>query len=203
MGASLLPTKVFGKAFFLLGSGRNGKSTLLNMIARIHGESKIARIPLEQMTGDRKSFTMIGLVNKSVNIIDDISHISMKENGVFKSMIAGEGLNAEVKGGKIFNFYNEATVISGANNMPNFADKGESTATLDRTVIIPLNHQFKRDPKGAAVAERLKQDDVIQVLIAFACEALMGAKKAGILTESDETKAAMKEFEEETDSVLY
>lgn len=202
IGATLLPTRQFGKAFFLLGSGRNGKSTLLNMVAKLHGEGKIARLPLEAMSGQRASFTMIGLVNKSVNIIDDISYISVKENGLFKSMIAGEGLNAEVKGGRIFNFYNEATIIAGCNNMPNFADKGQSTATMDRTVIIPLNHKFNRDAAGAKIAERLKQDDVIEALASLACGALYQAKTAG-LVESERTKDAMEEMELEQDSVKY
>ena len=201
-GVSLLPTKKFRKAFFLDGDGGNGKSAMLNVLAKVHGDSKISRLKLDVMSGQRASFAAIGMVNKTVNIIDDLSAISLKENGTFKSMVAGEGIMAEVKGGKVFNFYNEATFIAGGNGVPALNDKGSSTAIMDRMVIIPLNHKFAKTPAGVAKGEYMLTDGVIEIVASIMAHSAHMAQKHGLIT-SDKTSDAIGKYEVENDSVLF
>lgn len=200
IGVSLLPTKQFRKAFFMVGQGGNGKSSLLDMISKIHGQEKISSITLENMTGSRATFVCYGLVNKTVNAIDDLSNVSLKENGILKTIISGGQMQAEVKGGKTFNFFNEATLIANGNAIPNFNDKGDSTAIMDRMVFIPLNHKFEKTPKGVEAARRLLEDDVITVIASFCAVATHHAQLHGLST-SQKSKDKAEEFEMETDSV--
>lgn len=202
IGASLLPTKQFRKAWFMIGEGGNGKSSLMNMINRVHGSEKISSVALENLTGARAPFNCYALVDKTANTIDDLSSISMKENGVLKTIISGDQLTAEIKGGKQFSFYNEATLIAAGNSLPNINDKGNSTAILDRMIFIPLRHKFKISTAGVQRARRLSEDDIIKVIATTVAYAVHSAQVKGLVI-SERSSITAEVFETETDSVKY
>lgn len=92
-----------GKAFILTGDKSNGKSTFLDCIKAILGESNISALDLKEL-GDRFSTSM--MFGKLANIGDDIGDdfLQGSQVSIFKKVVTGNRIKAERKGQDPFEF---------------------------------------------------------------------------------------------------
>lgn len=121
IGYAMSPDTVWEKSLFLLGNGRNGKGTLLAMVAALSGDAAV-EMDLEEIATDR--FSRAELADKRVMVSSDLGEANLKgQTGLFKRLTAFETIpNAQRKYGQLFRFKNEAKLVMAANTLPRSND---------------------------------------------------------------------------------
>ena len=101
-GYLLLPTTQSEKAFFLLGTGGEGKSIWGWLLEKMMGNAFIScKIP--ELENNR--FTLATIENKLVAFDDDLNHEALKTTEIFKSFVSNKGkMMGERKGMDKFEF---------------------------------------------------------------------------------------------------
>lgn len=159
------------KSFFLLGEKRNGKSTFLDMVGTLLGEINTANLDLCEI-GDR--FRTAELTGKLANIGDDINDEWVSNTAIFKKVVSGDTVTAERKGKDPFKLRSFAKFFFSANSLPRLGRGKDSSAVLDRLVIIPFDAKFTKDDPDydPFIKYKLRGEDVMEALIAKAIPAL-------------------------------
>ena len=99
----------------LQGSGSNGKSLLLDVIAKIIGNENIARIDVPDLDND---FSRIKLMNKTMNICSDIDFNKRVPEEHLKKLIHGDRISASEKYMPVTEFHPTAKIVMVANRYP-------------------------------------------------------------------------------------
>ncbi len=141
VGYCLLRDYRFAKAVMLLGSGANGKSTLLNLIAALLGKRNVATPALQDLIYHR--FAKAELYGKLANIHADIPTHRLKYTGIFKMLTGQDIIWAEKKHANPFEFENYAKLLYSANELPQTDDMSE--AFWRRWIIIEFPNNFPDD----------------------------------------------------------
>ncbi|WP_027332943.1 DUF5906 domain-containing protein [Mycoplasmopsis gallinarum] len=119
-------------------SGRNGKSTIMQFIARFVGSKNVSSLNYEQLTD--ADFALSALRNKKVNLTDETPSYFDANNVTFKSLISGEVISNDIKFKRITQWKNFATLIFASNY--NLKFKKLNQAISDRLYIIELRNRF-------------------------------------------------------------
>lgn len=127
------------QAFMLLGSGSNGKSTLLNLLTEMLGEQNVSNVGLQDFEKNR--FAISNLHLKNANIYSDISSESLKDPTMFKALTGGDTVLCDQKFKQPFRFDNFAKLIFSCNQLPE--SKDDSDAFFRRWVIIEFKKKFE------------------------------------------------------------
>lgn len=163
MGQALSPAYGFPVGFFLEGSGRNGKSTLLRALSNLVPDEYSASVTLQALAKDK--FAAAQLAGKLVNIVGDLSSRELEDTALFKQLTGQDRVPAEVKYGQPFLLRNSATMIFAVNKMPFAYD--QTHGFYSRILIIPFDKKF------------LSEDDIdLSLEPALALEASGIASKA-------------------------
>ena len=186
------------KAFVLLGDKANGKSTYLDMIKTMLGDSNVSSMDIKEI-GDR--FKTAELYGKLANIGDDVSDDFIKDPAIFKKAVSGDRMNAERKGRDPFDFAPYAKLLFSANAMPRMRDR--SGAVLDRLIIVPFRATFARggsdyDPY---IKYRLREPKNVQRFIWLALRGLSRVLSRESFTVPESSVKEMEDFEHRNDSV--
>jgi putative DNA primase/helicase len=128
----------FQHFLILLGSGNNGKSTLLKIFSKIIGLCNVSSLPLIEL-GDR-SFLRVNLHGKYANICADIGNDYFTSSASLKELTGNDLITANRKGTTSIEFVNHAKFTFSANSLPTFKDK--STGMNRRPIIIPLTKEI-------------------------------------------------------------
>ena len=186
------------KAYFLLGSGSNGKSWFLELLIGLLGVENISLEDLKDLSANK--FSGANLYGKIANINFDISADVIHDTALFKKITSGDMISAEYKGRDSFIFSPYATQWYGTNNIPYAREKGDSDAINRRIEIFPFNNVFDKS--------KIKEKDVIdlenmmisektfEVLARLSYDALNDALENGYVTSSV-SKAAFDSFKKE------
>ena len=190
-----------GKAFILTGDKSNGKSTFLDLIKYILGDSNISALDLREL-GDRFSTAM--LFGKLANIGDDIGDEFMQGSAVsvFKKIVTGNRIKAEQKGKDPFEFNPYVKLLFSANDMPRMRDK--TGAVLRRLVMIPFNATFTKDDADydPFIKYKLISEDSIEYLIQLGIAGLKRVLHNNEFTVSQKVNNAITEYEEENNPII-
>lgn len=159
------------KSFFLLGEKRNGKSTFLDMVGNLLGEDNTSNLDLCEI-GDR--FRTAELNGKLANIGDDINDEWVSNTATFKKVVSGDIVTVERKGKDPFKLRSFAKFFFSANSLPRLGRGKDSSAVLDRLVIIPFEAKFTKDDPDydPFIKYKLRGEDVMEALIAKSIPAL-------------------------------
>ena len=190
-----------GKAFILTGDKANGKSTFLDLIKYILGDTNISALDLREL-GDRFSTAMI--FGKLANIGDDIGDEFMQGNAVsiFKKIVTGNRIKAELKGKDPFEFNPYVKLLFSANDMPRMRDK--TGAVLRRLVMIPFNATFTKDDADydPFIKYKLITEDSIEYLIQLGIAGLKRVLHNNEFTVSQKVTNTITEYEEENNPII-
>ena len=190
-----------GKAFILTGDKANGKSTFLDLIKYILGDSNISALDLREL-GDRFSTAM--LFGKLANIGDDIGDEFMQGSAVsvFKKIVTGNRVKAEQKGKDPFEFNPYVKLLFSANDMPRMRDK--TGAVLRRLVMIPFNATFTKDDPDydPFIKYKLIEEDSIEYLILLGIAGLKRVLENNEFTVSKKVNDVLTEYEEENNPII-
>ena len=182
------------KSFFLLGEKRNGKSTFLDMVGTLLGEINTANLDLCEI-GDR--FRTAELTGKLANIGDDINDEWVSNTAIFKKVVSGDTVTAERKGKDPFKLRSFAKFFFSANSLPRLGRGKDSSAVLDRLVIIPFDAKFTKDDPDydPFIKYKLRGEDVMEALIAKAIPALREVLAEQEFATCERIRKNIEEFE--------
>lgn len=169
IGYCLFRRNELGKCFILTGKGSNGKSTLLDVIKKLIGDSNISSVPLEELKDRFKTFQLEG---KLANIGDDISNKYIDDNSTFKKLVTGETVNVERKGKDPYDFNNYSKLIFSCNDMPRINDLSDGLKR--RIILIPFNAKFSKDDTDfdPFVIDKLLSTEALEYLLNLALSGL-------------------------------
>jgi putative DNA primase/helicase len=189
------------KSFFLLGEKRNGKSTFLDMVGALLGEINTANLDLCEI-GDR--FRTAELTGKLANIGDDINDEWVSNTAIFKKVVSGDTVTAERKGKDPFKLRSFAKFFFSANSLPRLGRGKDSSAVLDRLVVIPFDAKFSKDDADydPFIKYKLRGEDVMEALIAKAVPALRDVLIDQEFATCDRVKRNIEEFEKSNNPIL-
>jgi putative DNA primase/helicase len=189
---------VYQKAFMMVGSGANGKSTLLSLLTTLLGDWNISSIPLQNLCKDR--FTNIDLYGKYANVCSELSDKGLKNTGTFKMLTGGDYIRAEKKfkpNGILFK--NTAKLVFSCNVIPESDDDTE--AYHRRWVVIEFPNQFKEDDPNTDpfIKDKLTKEKELSGIFNWAMEGLKRLLKNGRFSDHrtlEDVKEFMKEHQD-------
>ena len=190
-----------GKAFMLTGDGSNGKSTWLNLLKYLIGETNYSVLDLKKL-GDR--FSTVMLFGKMANIGDDISSEYIADVAEFRKIVTGETVDAEQKGQPKFQFAPYAKLFFSSNSIPRMGKGKDFNAIKRRLIIIPFNAKFsKSDPDFVPyISDKLQTQEAMEYLIQLGIRGLKRVLENNAFTESAVSKKELEAYEELTNPLM-
>lgn len=189
------------KSFFLLGEKRNGKSTFLDMVGTLLGEDNTANLDLCEI-GDK--FLTAELAGTLANIGDDINDEWISNTAIFKKVVSGDVVTAQRKSKDPFKLRSFAKFFFSANSLPRLGRGKDSSAVLDRLVIIPFDAKFSKQDADydPFIKYKLRGEDVMEALIANSIPALKEVLAEQEFIVCDKVKKNLEEFEISNNPIL-
>lgn len=189
------------KSFFLLGEKRNGKSTFLDMIGTLLGEDNTANLDLCEIGHQFKTAEIEG---KLANIGDDINDEWVSNTATFKKVVSGDVITAERKSKDPFKLRSFAKFFFSANSLPRLGRGKDSSAVMDRLVVIPFDAKFSKDDPDydPFIKYKLRDEDVMEALIAKSVPALVEVLVNQEFEHCSKVEENMVEFEKSNNPIL-
>lgn len=138
------------KALLMIGSGRNGKGTIMRILGALIGPDNFESLALHQLE-DR--FMVSYLWGKMANLGGDIPSTKLQDTSRFKGLTGGDVVKCDVKHKGAIQLQNRAKMIFSANRIPRTDD--DEAAFMGRWIIL----EFLRTWEGAediGLTDRLK-----------------------------------------------
>lgn len=124
IGYLLLDHVKYQKAMIMVGAGKNGKSTFLDMLITFLGRDNIKQIPLQDLD---KPFKLYNLKNITANIVADLPLRTISDTGNAKRIVTDNTLSGNIKNIQgDFNFANRCKMIYSCNTLPKTKDKSSA-----------------------------------------------------------------------------
>lgn len=195
MGFLMLDSFYATGAFFLYGTGSNGKSVLSSLIEMIFGDEYVSAMALSDFS---KPFAVGDIINKRVNISNEEDE-KFASSKMFKVLITGESLRGEHKFGLGYKMKSACKFLFSTNKIPTF--DGLDHGLKRRIFFIPFYKQFAPKDQDKHLLEKLEAE--IPGIIGWA---LKGAKRLAsnnyVFSYSEASMELFGEFEEEMSSAL-
>lgn len=189
----------YQKCFLLSGFGKNGKSTLLEMIINFIGEENTSALSLTDL---QDKFKKAELQDKLVNINDDQSNEVITDTADFKKIVTGGIMTMERKNKDPFKYRNYAKLIMSANEIPKSKDK--SDGYYRRFILVPLKAKIKNtdDDFDPNIADKVITDEAASYLLNLAISGLNRVINNGCFSENKLTAEEMNEYKEDNDPII-
>lgn len=199
MGYMLIKNCRYRKGFIFYGGGKNGKSTILNMVKKFIGDDNCSTIELEKLND---KFKTAELENKLVNIGDDIDRNEIGETGTIKKLFTGESVTVERKNQQPFTLKSYAKLLFSCNEIPHIADK--SAGMYSRLMLIPFNAVFEStDPDyDPFIEDKITTPTALSHLLNMALDGLARLISRNQFTEPNTVKQALGEYRVVNSNVL-
>jgi putative DNA primase/helicase len=200
IGYAMLKTAEMQKFFILIGSGRNGKSTYLDLAKAIVGDDNSASLSMKDL---QNTFRPGMLLNKLASFAADISNQPIQDSDMIKSIASGDAVTLEEKYKSPVSGSTFATLFYAANSLPGTPDTSEGF--YRRMVIIPFLADLKKisHVDGLKFKENLLQQEVLDYVATQAVNAISRVmNETKQFTEPNIVKEILKEYRYHNSSVL-
>ena len=155
-GYTLWPSnRVLQQAMVLVGTGSNGKSALLNTLAKVFGPDNVSRVAIADLA---KDFHRMPLKDKLLNIATDEGRSFRDGEEVFKCVVAGDAIADSLKGRDMVRFEPRCKMWLAVNQLPKANDK--SFGFLRRFLFVSFPNRFgtaSASPRVLEADPRLEQ----------------------------------------------
>lgn len=172
----LVRTQRIEKAFFFLGSGGNGKSTIMKVVDNIFKEY-IAHVDMLDLQKD--GFSKTALVDKLANSFSEISKMKQKDIGVFKAIATGDIQSVNSKFKDRFDSVIKLIQFYSSNQMPEIEDINEGF--IRRAHPIEFNQKIK--DKDPYIDDKLNEPEERKRILALMIKIAKTTKRFGFLFE--------------------
>lgn len=172
----LVRTQRIEKAFFFLGSGGNGKSTIMKVVDNIFKEY-IAHVDMLDLQKD--GFSKTALVDKLANSFSEISKMKQKDIGVFKAIATGDIQSVNSKFKDRFDSVIKLIQFYSSNQMPEIEDINEGF--IRRAHPLEFNQKIKvKDPY---IDDKLNEPEERKRILALFVRIARTTKRFGFVFE--------------------
>jgi len=194
IGYTLTKKTNFEKAFFLTGSGANGKSVLLKLLQALIGSNNASAVQLSQI-GNK--FQRAHLLGKLANIVTETTEGEKLPDAEIKAIISGEKITVENKFQPPFDFEPYCTLWFATNHLP--TNKDHSDAIYRRSIIIPFNRKFSEQEQDKNLLHKLK--DELAGILNLSLIAFAGVLQRRVFTEPESCKVISNQWREDNDHI--
>jgi len=194
MALSLTASTEFEKAALLIGSGANGKSVTLRLLADMVGQYASGINPAEF---DNR-FQRASLDAKLANIVTELPEGTTLPDGAIKAIISGEACTVEHKHRDPFVMTPICKIWIGSNHMPGTRDF--SPALFRRFTVLGFPNVFPEESRDIRLSEKLRAEipGILNILLV----ALGHAFDRGHLTSPPSSVEAVDRWKRDADQVL-
>lgn len=199
IGYSMFRTNEYQKAFMCYGGGKNGKSTLFNLIKRVLSSENVTKISFKDL---ENTFRPAKLENKLASIAPDISSSEMEESDAMKSIISGDDVTIEKKNKDSYDRPVYTTMWFGCNKLPRTPDN--SYGFYRRFVVIPLKADLShvKSGEGKQFHDELMKQECVDYVANKALRAFANVHlKTQEFTISYEIQAEIDYYKDISDNV--
>ena len=201
IGVCMYRSAEFTQSAILLGEGSNGKSTYIRMLQALLGKQNISSLDMAMLG---KQFHTGQLAGKLANLGDDISNEFQRGDllSVFKKIVDGNRVYADVKGVEGFEFESYATLVFSANEFPRLADYTDGM--LRRIFPIEFNARFAKtdadyDPR---ISRKITTEQACQRMAVLGVAGLHQVIDNNGFTPNAASSKRVGEIQAENDNVL-
>lgn len=200
LGYCLYPECFLRKALVIKGDYRNGKSKFLEVLKHFFGANNCCSLDIQDIVS---RFGLFGVMNKSINLGDDISDQYIGDDSKFKKVIAGNDVLIEQKGKDAFTYKPYAKHIFSCNTMPRFDDK--TGAIKDRLifVIFPNAYSAENGNLRPNIVKEMTTSENMEALLILALENLKEILNNNKFTYSHKSESCLNEFDKDNNPILY
>ena len=177
--------------FFLVGSGRNGRSTLMRTLQDILGKKQCSSVPLELLP---ERFQVTNLIGKLVNIVSEPRSRKALDTPIIKKLTGADLIDAEIKGKqKTIAFTNYAKIIVLANELPPVRDT--SYGWWERVIVIEFPVTISEEKRVPNIEEKwLSNPEERSGILNWALEGLKRLFTNRCFTKSESMKNQIEQY---------
>ena len=183
------------KMFFLYGSGRNGKSVLLNTLSWIWGDYS-GRAPstvfLDSRT-EHHSTEIAGLKGKRLVAASELPRGKTWNESVIKDLTGGDYQTARFMRQDFFEFKPEMTLFIAGNTQPSF--RGVDVAIKSRVVLVPFTVTIPPEKCDQNLEQSLKEEG--PEILRWAIDGALARQKMGLAVPEAIAAASQEYFDAE------
>lgn len=190
--------------FFLIGSGANGKSVLLNILKYIIGKDFISSTSIQRITTN--NFAASGLVGKKLNLCNEEESKYMKSDR-FKALVSGDMIEVDRKYEPSITFEPKTKFLFATNELPSFDSINEGIRR--RVKIVPFNKFVREEDRNLMLREPFGTNsknpfnDELELIISWGLRGWQRLQKNNYkFTDSKQMGGMMEEFENIVSSAL-
>lgn len=147
-GYAIWPSCRYETAFFLYGSGANGKGTVCDALTAMVGPENVSSLSMRDL---QDKFRTHFLQSKLVNYSSENPERESLETEVFKKAVSGELIPAEKKYGELFQFKPYCKFFFSFNTVPVIQDR--SYGFSRRVVLLEFKQQFDKARADTSIRE--------------------------------------------------
>lgn len=179
----------------------SGKSTFIDMMAYLLGEDNISSLDLNDLSHEYKA---AGLFGKLANLGDDIEDEFIPSAGIFKKIVSGDRMNANVKFSAPIEFNPYCKLIFSGNTIPRLGRGRDSEAIISRLIIVPFNANFTRNKEGFSpfIKYQLRNNETMEYLIKIGIEGLKRILNTNAFSTNKQIEAEIEEYEESLNPII-
>ncbi len=194
-GLSLLERRnILEMVLILFGNGANGKSVILNTWGNLLGPDSVSHLSLNALSSN---FQVQTLRNRRLNVSNEIDHIDRLEEGIFKQLVSGDGINVDIKYKAPIDIRPNCLFAFATNVLPRFSDR--SNGIWRRLCLIPLFTTFAENARDTGLATRLRPE--YPGIFNWAVEGARRVRSTGRLTDCSVCESALRHHRAEADPV--
>jgi putative DNA primase/helicase len=145
---------LFQKALLLVGPTAAGKSTFLDAIAKLLGESNTSHLTLQQMADS--PFALSKAHHAYANICNDLDTDAIQNTGRFKQLVAGDTVEANQKHKDHFRFEMTAKQVYATNRVPTL--EGADDAVYRRWLHVQFPESVAREDRDKSLEDDLEDE---------------------------------------------
>jgi putative DNA primase/helicase len=191
-GYCMVPDNSQHKFLWLVGSGSNGKSVLLDVLRLLIGTRFISDAHIERL-GEKN--VRAELEGKLVNISAEMGAEATIADGYLKSIVSGDNIEAERKFKPSFSFRPYVRMIGSTNNLPRLLDLTDGF--FRRAMILKFNRQFSDAERDPALLEKLTGE--LPGILVWAVQGLNNLRKRGWFEMPSSSVEALNQYRNDSD----
>lgn len=182
----------------LVGSGANGKSTLIKVLRALFPKDAVSSSSPSSWSA---TFGRATLANAMLNLVTDMDERELlKDSGSIKAILSADPIEIEKKFKDRFVLVPKAGHVFACNRLPTSADR--SHGFFRRFVVLQFDRVFAPHEQDHRLEEFLTSKHVLSGIYSWAREGYERRVKQGHYTVPVSHKAAVREWREKSDSAL-
>ena len=195
-GYCLIPDISQHKFLWLVGSGGNGKSLILNTLAALLGKDNVSYAMLERMG---RPSVRAELQGKLCNISHEMSSDATIADGYLKAIVAGDWVEAERKFQPSFSYPPFVRIVAATNSLPYLKDTTDGF--FRRAIIMELTRKFDGDDMDKHLQQKILAE--LDGILVLATNALRDLLKRDEFVVPESAIRTANQYRDESDSVRY